>query len=111
MKKQVLLILVIVLIVISAFVFTSCKTAGPDISFPSVHYLTDTKVNFYWDYQARAQPFNVFIKESTQQEYTQIATDLQTPPCSKIVESGKTYDWKVETANGSTGGPWSFTVP
>lgn len=111
MKKRVLLVLSVALIIVSAFVITSCKVPGPDISYPSVHYLTDTTVSFYWDYQVRAQPFNVFIKESTEQEYIQIATDLQTPPCSQIVESGKTYDWKVEGANGSTGGAWTFTVP
>ncbi len=111
MKRNILMFLSIVMILTSAFVITSCRVPGPDIGYPSVHYINDTEVNLYWDYENRAKPFTVSFKESTDADYIVIATDLETPPVARIVESGKTYEWKVTGGNGSTGGEWSFTVP
>jgi len=111
MKRNILMILSIVIIFTSAFVITSCRVPGPDIGYPSVHFVTGTQVNLYWDYQNRAKPFTVSFKESTETEYTVVATNLQAPPAVRDVEEGKAYDWKVEGGNGSTGGDWSFTVP
>ncbi|MFW6262667.1 MAG: hypothetical protein ACOC34_01410 [Thermotogota bacterium] len=111
MKKKILMFVSIVMILASAFVITSCRVPGPDISYPSVHYVTHTEINLYWDYENRAKPFTVLFKESTDAEFTEIATNLQAPPVDREVESGKTYNWKVEGGNGSTGGEWTFTVP
>ena len=111
MKRNILIFASIVMILASAFVITSCRVPGPDLGYPSVHYVTDTRINLYWDYENRAKPFTVSIKESTEAVYTVIETDLQVPPAAYDVESGKTYDWKVDGGNGSTGGEWTFTVP
>jgi len=110
MKKKFVIFLAIVMIVASAFVITSCRVPGPDIAYPSVHYITDTRVNLYWDYETRAKPFTVYFKEKGAAEYQVIATDLQVPPVGRDVEAGKTYNWKVEGGNGSTGGEWEFQV-
>ncbi|MEA1882987.1 MAG: hypothetical protein U9N62_00505 [Thermotogota bacterium] len=111
MKRNIIVFASIVVILASAFVITSCRVPGPDIGYPSVHYLTDTEVHLYWDYENQARPFTVYFKESDAVEYTVVATNLQAPPVNRDVESGKTYDWKIEGGNGSTGGSWSFTVP
>ena len=111
MKRNILIFASIIMIFASAFVITSCRVPGPDIEYPSVHYVTETRVNLYWDYENRAKPFTVSIKESTEVVYTVIETDLQVPPAGYDVESGKTYNWKVDGGNGSTGGEWTFTVP
>lgn len=106
-----MMFLSIVLVFASAFVITSCRIPGPDIGYPSVHYIDGDTVNLYWDYENRAVPFTVSIKESGQAEFTVVATNLQAPPVNREVVSGTTYNWKVEGGNGSTGGEWSFTVP
>lgn len=114
MKKNIMMFVSIVMILICAFVITSCRVPGPDIGYPSVHYLTETQdtreANLYWDYENRAKPFTVSIKKSTDAEYEDIET-VEVPPVARELDKGVTYNWKVEGGNGSTGGEWSFTVP
>jgi hypothetical protein len=110
MKKNIMMFVSIVMILICAFVITSCRVPGPGIAYQSVQYVSDTEVKLYWDYENRAKPFKVSIRRVSNPTFTVVATNLEAPPVTRTVVRGRTYVWRVTGANGDTA-KMTFTVP
>jgi hypothetical protein len=109
MKKKVLLLTAFAGFLLLMTFLVSCRTSNPDIDNPSVHYMTPTEVELWWDYEAVAVPFVLSERDTSNPSMT--TYNLVAPPYTMAVEIGKSYEWKVVGNNGAVGGLWEFTAP
>ncbi|HOO32387.1 MAG TPA: hypothetical protein PK466_03410 [Thermotogota bacterium] len=109
MKKRILSLTALAVVLFLMTFLVSCRVSSPDIDNPSVHYMSATEVELWWDYESVTVPFVLSIRDTEVASMTD--HNLPAPPYTMAVESGKTYEWKVTGNNGAVGGLWEFTVP